>query len=303
MVILYLKGGIGNLLFQYAAGRGLAQKLNVPLRFDKSYYNEKHYEEDVAVNQFYNIPYYRDILERTFHINIPEATPKEMRRFRQTFAGKLFDKLLPYYRRKVVNIRKTNFDPNFFKTKKNVLIKGYWQSEKYFSHIEELLREDLVFNPHIRDRNRELTDKINSCESVGIHIRRGDYVHSPIIKTVYGALDLSYYTKSLELIQSKCTAPITCYVFSDDIEWAKENFKPGYSIQYMDKSLDLSDADEMYLMSCCRHNIIANSSFSWWAAWLNPNRNKIVVAPKNWFYDDRYNYDSSDIIPDSWIQL
>lgn len=142
----------------------------------------------------------------------------------------------------------------------------------------------------------KIMDYIQSVNSVSIHFRRGDYIGNRIHETD----KTEYYKEALNIIQSKVENPVY-FVFSDDINWIRENFKTSFETHYIDFNDSESNYEDLKLMSSCKHNIIANSSFSWWGAWLNSNPDKIVISPKKWFNDDMLNYE--DVIPQSWIQF
>ena len=300
MVFIYMNGGIGNLLFKYAAGLGLAARLNVPLKLDKSYYHEQHYAGD-KLNDFFDIPYFANILENIFNISANESTESELAYFRHSLSRKVLERLKPYYKRRIFREQRFSYDPNFFKANPNVLIKGNWQSEKYFNHITPLLKKELTFKKPIQEKNKLFVDQINQGISVSLHIRRGDYLNHPVSKKVLGALPIGYYQNSVKHLQATINGKIQLYIFSDDIMWVKSNLHLTADTIFIDESFNLTDADEMYLMSQCKHNIIANSSFSWWGAWLNNNPGKIVIAPKNWF--NQGPKDTQDLLPEEWIKI
>jgi len=300
MVFIYMNGGIGNLLFKYAAGLGLATKLNVPLKLDKSYYHEKHYAGD-KLNDFFDIPSFANILENIFNISTIESTETEMAFFRHSLFRKVLERLKPYYKRRIFREQRFSYDPNFFKANPNVLIKGYWQSEKYFSHVTSLVKKELTFKKSIQEKNKSFVDRLNQGVSVSLHLRLGDYLSHPVSKKIHGALPIEYYQRSVNHLQATINERIQFYIFSDDIEWAKNNLHISADVTFIDNSFNLTDADEMYLMSQCKHNIIANSSFSWWAAWLNDNPEKIVIAPQKWFNDGIR--DTQDLIPEKWLKI
>jgi hypothetical protein len=300
MVLIYLKGGLGNQMFEYAAGKALATHLNVPFKIDKSYYDNKEYIDE-SLNNFFNIAGFRDILNNNFEITAETAATEEVKQFRPGFIGKVIDRLTPRYSRKVYREKFTINDKYFYRLKKNVLLNGYFQSEKYFKPYADIVRKELSFKPLIKDRNKELASKILEGTSVSVHVRRGDYVNNAETTKVITSLDLEYYFDSKKHLEKTLQKPINYFVFSDDIEWVKTKFTSFADVTYVDKSFGNSDVDDMYLMSCCKHNIIANSSFSWWAAWLNSNSNKIVIAPKKWF--NVANLTANDLVPDNWIRI
>lgn len=188
------------------------------------------------------------------------------------------------------------FDPNIFKDKGNTYYWGYWQNERYFSNISDQIRSDFTFRNRFSEKNVWIKDMINSTNSVSIHIRRGDYVDHP---RHGGICDTEYYHKAIKYIDTKILTA-TYFVFSNDIAWCKNNLDIA-NCYYIDWNKGEESYIDMQLMSLCQHNIIANSSFSWWGAWLNNNSHKIVISPSRWFNEGAH--DINDIIPNSWICL
>ena len=178
---------------------------------------------------------------------------------------------------------------------------GYWQSEKYFGAIQTQLREDLRLSQALSDLQQSLANKINHNPfAVSLHVRRGDYVADPTTTAFHGLCSLEWYARAAELILTK-EPQAQFYIFSDDYKWVKENLTISAPIHFIEPSPDGQEAIDMHLMSLCKHNIIANSSFSWWGAWLNNNPQKIVIAPSRWFATDLHN--TIDLIPSEWIRL
>lgn len=160
-------------------------------------------------------------------------------------------------------------------------LKGYWQNSKYFPN-EDLLKEELSLKFKKSDYCKKMISEIKQSNSVSLHIRRGDYLTIDN-KKIYYNLSNDYYNNAISLIMSKVSSPIF-YIFSNDIEWAKNNFTLNNAI-FIENNSENKDIEEFYLMSNCKFNIIANSTFSWWAAYLNTFKKKIVVGPKNWFIE------------------
>jgi len=173
----------------------------------------------------------------------------------------------------------------------NVFLDGYWQSEKYFIESENEIRKDLEIPEHIKSYIINKYNILNK-DTVSIHVRRGDYTK---LQHIHPLQSIEYYKKAYDIINDNS---INVLVFSDDINWCKENIKFN-NITYIEGETNIVD---MYIMSLCTHNIIANSSFSWWGAWLNNNENKKVIAPINWFGSDSSFY-TGDIIPEKWVKI
>lgn len=291
MILLQLSGGLGNQMFQYAFGKYLAIQNNTNLVLDLSYVQSKLPFGKWTTPQKYEL----DIF------NIKDKTKDNL------FRSKLF-----YPFAKLEHIAKTkfnktkynfyhekemSFDSDFLNIKGNSFVCGNFQSEKYFISIEKNIRHIFQF-PAISDSiNLEHLSKIKNTNSVSMHIRRGDYVSIQKNASKFIALDINYYQQAIAYIASKVDNP-TFYIFSDDIDWVEENLKINFDKYYIknNNSKNTSYID-MQLMSICKHNIIANSTFSWWAAWLNANKNKIVVAPKKWFN----HIEVKDMLPETWI--
>ena len=206
---------------------------------------------------------------------------------------------MPYYKRRIVQEPHYHFSADFFKIKKDAYLQGYWQSEKYFYDIRDILLNELTlkFDPD-RDNKKHLKDIINS-ESVSIHVRRGDYVKNPHTRAYHGICSLDYYKRALKKIGSLVENP-KYYVFSDDPDWTKENLKIKGKVVFIINNSN-KEYEDLRLMRACKHNIIANSTFSWWGAWLGEYKNKIVIAPEKWFLTKENNY--KDIVPDRWLKI
>jgi hypothetical protein len=207
--------------------------------------------------------------------------------------------------RKIYNIfreeKPWNFDAKELNSKDGEYKIGYWQTEKYFADQAQTIRKELTLkNPLSRPALKIQNDIMNSNNSVSLHIRRGDYVENAKTNQYHGTCSLGYYSKALEYITNKIGRDINIFVFSDDIDWVKNNLKFDFPTTYV-SSKEIPDYEELILMSKCKHNIIANSSFSWWGAWLNNNSGKIVIAPKRWANKDEDSF--KDIIPSSWIKI
>jgi hypothetical protein len=181
-----------------------------------------------------------------------------------------------------------------------VYFSGYWQTELYFEEIESVIKKTFEFNKKlISIKNIETIKEINKVQSVSLHVRRGDYVSDPGAKLVHGGIcTIYYYKRAIQTIQSIVKGNIFFYIFTDDIEWVKNNLISNKMI-IVDWNRGDESWQDMMLMSRCKHNIIANSSFSWWGAWLNTNKEKIVIAPEKWFNT----MPAFDIIPENWIRI
>lgn len=181
----------------------------------------------------------------------------------------------------------------------NCYLMGYWQSEKYFSDCADQIRHDFEFAPPLTSMNARLAEQMRVEPSVSLHVRRGDYVSNPRASATHGVCSLDYYRDAVRFIAERVVNP-HFYVFSDDVDWVRDNLKLEFSHEYVNHNQGQESYNDMRMMSLCKHNIIANSSFSWWGAWLNVRRDKIVVAPKRWFANE---ISSQDLMPSDWMRV
>lgn len=190
------------------------------------------------------------------------------------------------------DLKYIHFKPS---SKHSYLLDGYWQSEKYFASCVNQVRQAFKF-PSLDKGNQLIAQQIEQVNSVSVHVRRGDYVNNPLHGDI---CTLDYYKRAIGIINSKIANP-QFYVFSDDVAWCKDNLSLPNAV-YVDGNQGKNSYKDMQLISLCKCNIIANSSFSWWGAWLNINSNKVVIAPRKWFNDTRFNV--SDLLPNEWIKI
>lgn len=282
MIIVKLNGGLGNQLFQYALGRKLSLKNNQTLKLNLSEYNKNDFRH-------YSLNHY-NIIE-----NI--ATSKEIANFKKEGWRKIIEKFKPYYKKSIIKYKGYGFDPNILNLKGEFHLDGYWQSEKYFKDIEDIIREEITLKKPLGEKYSDLIKNINNSSSISIHIRRGDYLSEKISK-IYETCSLNYYTLVIDKIKNFIKEP-AFFVFSDDIVWVKDNLTIPYPTTIVNGD-QAAEHEELFLMSLCKHNIIANSSFSWWGAWLNQNPKKIIIGPKKWF---KFSENDLGIMPESWIKL
>ncbi|MCK4814567.1 alpha-1,2-fucosyltransferase [bacterium] len=238
-----------------------------------------------------------------FNIIEDYATEDDIVRIKEKeFASlrRLTEKLLPYYKRSYVCEQFYHFDPNILKCSKDVYLQGNWQSERYFKTIEDIIRHEFTIKIKQDATNERTTEHINSVNAVSLHIRRADYVSNAATNQFHGTCTLAHYQQAVEKIVRKVSSPLF-FVFSDDILWAKENLRLPYPTMFISHNNVTKDFEDLRLMTQCKHHIIANSSFSWWGAWLSNNSDKIVIAPKTWFNDE--SIDTKDLIPEGWIRI
>ena len=280
MIIIKIKGGLGNQLFQYAVGRALALHHRLPLKLDltifKTYKLHRYLLDQFAIQA--DIATEDEIIKLKGRNNVLFSALRK--------AG--FVKRKSYLKEK----RSSYFDVSVFKND-DVYLDGYWQNELYFSDIREELLRDLTSISSMSDLGVVYMEGIKKRNSVSLHVRRGNYLN---LKN-FNVLDIDYYMKAVEYIRKNVEKP-TFYIFSDDLEWCKNSLGFLDNCVFVDSTK--TEIDDLKLMSFCQHNIIANSSFSWWGAWLNQNCKKTVIAPKDWLLNDP---GSSNVILSDWVKL
>jgi hypothetical protein len=285
-------GGLGNQMFQYAAAKALSHYHNLPIKVDLSFLKDTSLKADVTQRVF-ELECFTAKIEFTSNgeIEVFDKSPLVKERFLELLG----------VRRKGIYLEKSfNFDTGFYSIRPNSLLVGYWQSEKYFAQFRSLILEEFSWRNPLVGLNSEAYERIINSNAVSIHIRRGDYVTNSSAKEYHGICEIEYYRSAMALIESKVDYP-KYFVFSDDLAAAKAVLGDIDGAEFIDWNSFGDSFQDMRLMSCCKHNIIANSSFSWWGAWLNNNPKKIVVAPKKWF--NKSDIDTSDLIPESWKLL
>lgn len=275
MIISNISGGLGNQMFQYATGRALALKNNTTLKLDiSSYMNDKfgrHYSLDI------------------FNIKASLATSQEINKLKP-FENIITNKSPRLYKF-FSNLSKTYVcDEIIPRNVDQLYLDGYWQNEKYFIDYRIQILKDFELKNNLSQSAIKLLVNIKKSAAVSIHIRRGDYV-----KRGVDTCSVQYYQRAIDFIIKRINNPIF-YIFSepDGIGWAKSKLKIKNTPVYINGK----DYEDLILMSNCKHNIVANSSFSWWGAWLNENPKKIVVAPDPWF-----THRKTDNIPHDWFKV
>lgn len=292
MIISNLIGGLGNQMFQYAAARALSIDLDTKLMLDASDF------VGYQLHQGFE-------LERVFEIPVTIATDADLDDLLGWQKSKLARRLLRKLPFKLLCSKHLIIEPTFryWPGIKSVADKsylmGYWQSELYFAHHAATIRDDFSFKSQLSAKNAEFALHIQRVNSVSLHIRRGDYVSDVKTSSTIGLCSPEYYKNAIAEICERVSHP-EFFIFSDDMEWVKNNFRMDFPVHYVDHNTGLQSYNDMRLMSLCKHHIIANSSFSWWGAWLNPDAQKVVYAPKNWFANGT---DAADLIPTNWVRI
>ena len=279
MIYARLHGRLGNQMFQYAAARGLAARLGVEFALD----------DRRAIHKG------EGVLTRVFDLDLatPDSLPPAQHERLLAYAAWRALGLSP----KMYREKGLGFNPAFESLPDGTYLHGYWQVERYFKHIEADIRAAFVPRNPMSDQNAEMAARIASGTSVSLHVRRGDY----LTVGAHGLCDQTYYDAALAKVVEGLGSDPTVFVFSDDPDWAKDNLPLPFEKVVVDFNGPDTDYEDLRLMSLCQHNILANSSFSWWGAWLNTNPNKRVAGPANWFSDPKLN--NPDILPDGWLTV
>lgn len=297
MIIVKIMGGLGNQMFQYAAAKSLAKYHNTDLKLDISFYND--HRPNITPREF-----------KLFNFNVETsiATEEEI----SSFMSNSLEKYLKYFYLKLLHKRDfyfssifkeddfTRFNPKFFATPHNVYLNGYWGSEKYFEDISPVIREDFSLHIVLSLRSRMAGERIRESSAVSLHVRRGDYV-SRRTNSIFYPLPVAYYEKAVQYIEAQVDN-IEIFVFSDDPYWVQKNLNFSHPVTFITFNGAARDYEDMWLMSLCKYHIIANSTFSWWGAWLATFPDQIVVAPQNW-YSPQSGIKAADLLPERWIRL
>jgi hypothetical protein len=295
MIIVKLAGGVGNQMFQYAAGRALAERHQSELLMDTIFLMDRTPRKNFV---------YRSFNLDIFDLDFSFATEKQIVSF-----GK-FERFARYYYpiKKIFSFGQLNykredpykFDRSFFDLKDNTYIEGYWQSEKYFKEIENIIRDDFTFKKTDTINNQPLLEQFRKGISVCLNVRRGDFVSNSIASAHHGTCSLEYFHDAVNYYLERFSGA-HFFVFSDDVAWCRKNFTNNFYTVIGHEYAGKAFANYLYLMTQCKHYIIPNSTFGWWAAWLNNSANKSVIAPKKWYNNPKM--DISALVPPEWIRL
>jgi Glycosyl transferase family 11 len=294
MIIVKLMGGLGNQMFQYALGRAISIRVGAELKVD--------------ISSFCNGSFItkREYMLDAFNVEVMFATNREVKRLKHVSRSQI-TKITQFIHgnypiRSHTYIKEKNvfvFDPDVFNTKEGYF-DGYWQNEKYFMDAQDVLRKEFTLKNPLTGKNKEIAERISRSNSVSIHIRRGDYATDPTTRDFHGICRPDYYTACLDYFARRIKQP-HFFVFSDEPEWVREKFKISFPCTVIDHNTPERCHEDLRLMALCRHHIIANSSFSWWGAWLDSRPDKVVLGPQRWLNVD--SLDTSDLLPREWIRI
>ncbi len=297
MITVKLMGGLGNQMFQYAVARQLAKQHNTDVQLDltalldrrpRSDYVFRNYDLSIfKISENFPIPFLL-----TKFIGCSQSTP-------------LIYRLSKYNKKNkyIFTEKHFNYHPEINQLPDNSYLSGYWQSYKYFLNIKDIIKKEFTFKNPLSPLAFELSKKILNTKAVCINIRRGDFVNLKTANAMHGVLPFEYYNNAMNLITEKIKNP-HFFIFSDDIKWCTENIKSQHPLTIVNHDYAGEKfKDYLQLMILCKHFIIPNSTFAWWAAWLNTYKEKIIIAPKNWFQDKKLNAETFDLMPEHWIKI
>lgn len=291
-VIANLIGGLGNQMFQYATGRAVAHRHGVPLLLDSSgfaHYDLRRYELGEL-----SIQARLATEDELTHAGVKAKAPTLLSRVSKALGLDRTANLLKE--------ESFTYDTRIEQATPPVYLDGYWQSERYFSTIRTQLLQELTLKNNWGPSNEDMFGQIQAAGAgaVSLHVRRGDYVTNAHTASYHGVCSLDYYRAAVAYIAERVSVP-QFFIFSDDHDWVRQSLQTGFPTTFVAVNSADNGIYDLMLMRSCRHHIIANSSFSWWGAWLNSSEDKIVVAPQHWF--SGASHDTSDLIPVSWIRL
>ncbi len=294
MIIVRLQGGLGNQMFQYAFGKAVSSRCNEILKFDLTHLLAR-YKSKLTIFRNYDLDVFNIEIIKATNLEILSFTlPRFNNKYIYTLLNKFYLKN-NVYTEKYFNY---NYDVNYLQGSHYFI--GYWQSFKYFLEMEEKIRKDFIL-PHANANSLDIANRIASSSSICLNYRRTDYLSNNILNTLSGTDGKNYYEKAIKTIVDTVDEP-HFFIFSDDIEWCKNNVKLKFKTTFVEHLYaGRKFANYMKLMSMCKHFIIPNSTYAWWAAWLARGKNKIVVAPRNWFMDKEI--DTNDLVPEDWIRF
>lgn len=277
MIIIKIYGGLGNQMFQYAIGKSLSIKHKTKLKLDLSWFSEVRFDA-TATPRYFELD--------AFNVSYELATEIECEKFAKSSRNSIFQRLSNILTRTSFYKEYTyiGYNPAIERSRLNSYLDGYFQNERYFHNIEGLLRKDFTFKTSIAKPYHEFERMIETSESVAVHIRRGDYLKLRELDKSFHVCDMSYYIDAMDYI-TNILKTVSFFIFSDDMLWCKKNLNRD-NVVFVEPTGESSHLNEFELMKSCKHQIISNSTFSWWAAYLNSNVDKTIISPKLWYRSD-----------------
>ena len=300
MICMRLMGGLGNQMFQYALGRRLAHERNTDLMLDATYYNH------IPAKTLHHVPRTYDL--DVFNINAKLLDPVRdswLPCYSDAIAHRLkhaFKRRLKLYKhidgyRVLEGSEPSAIEADVFSIGSNGYLIGYWQNEQYFKTIDDLIRREFAFQTPFHPEVTNIAHEMSAAHSVCLNVRRGDFVTNPF----HGFSGVDYICHAVDRIKGLVDVD-KIYIFSDEIDWCQENLRFDVPHNFVGHELaGRKFSTYLYLMTQCRHFIIPNSSFGWWAAWLARNPEKVVIAPSRWV--NVSDVDMTGIIPEGWITI
>jgi len=285
-VVVGLSGGLGNQMFQYATGRALAARLGAPLVLDLSWFGDKK-KRRFALSPFHIVAELNSQCPW-----LPRRGQALVSRISRRWAQRILG--VPVWREPHFH-----YTPEFAILQGGVFLEGYWQSERYFGDIRSLLLADFALQVPLSPACAELCEALAACDSICVHVRRGDYLSNPVAARTHGICAMGYYRAGVRELALGLERP-HCFVFSDDPAWVRSSLALDYPMTVVDVNGPEDAHLDLTLMAACRHFLIANSSLSWWGAWLSRYPEKRVIAPAHWFLTQ--GKDTRDLLPESWLR-
>ena len=283
-VVIGLSGGLGNQLFQYAAGRSLAIRLGAPLILDLSWFGGQQ------ERQFALAPFRIKAVQSCQCSWLPPWGQALISRVSRRWSPRIMG--VPVWREPHFH-----YSTQFAELSGPVFLDGYWQSERYFREIRSQLLKEFALRAPLPPACAKLLEEIGGCDAICVHVRRGDYLSNPVAAKVHGVCPAEYYQLGVEELSASLACP-HCFVFSDDAEWVRASLAFPCPMTVVDVNGPAEAHFDLTLMSACRHFVIANSSLSWWGAWLSQAADKRVIAPSRWFLTS--DKDARDLLPPTW---
>jgi hypothetical protein len=294
MILIEIKGGLGNQMFQYAAAYSLAQVKKTKVGYCPEFNSNGNHQN--YTNRIFQLS---EIFDLQNGVQVQPEKLLKVRRNPTTLLDRLVQKLKGESRFIEPSLE---YHSDFFDVSSNAYLEGYFQSEKYFATIRKDILKLFHFDQNkLNFKSSEILSKMLIVNAVAVHIRRGDFMQNQAVNALHGVCEPSYYTAAMKHYSG--LLGVQYFVFSDDIDWVRNNILFNDETVFINWNHGTDSWQDMFLMSQCKNFIIANSSFSWWGAWLSTRDDKKVIAPSRWFANNTKNDQTKDLIPPSWIRI